>query len=270
MTVRSKGPLIALLVLMTGIAGCSSEPTQADVDIVNAPRRFDPATDPYWLNQQWDKALLDATQATVHYPVAETDTTTTGPHVTIKFTFANGAIQDPAIISGTGDPSLDDTLLKEVSTAQVPKPAGLHADEPHGFLLDLDMLTPYETFKSNLYSAIEYRKLYPKDAILNGNMGASTVSFDYLDGKASDVTLVVSSKSRELDKASLNAVTRTTMPIAPGIYAGKTLHMEVIFCYTLNGIKNCPDARNLILVQGTRVHWIGNKGHYDPAPPSDH
>lgn len=251
MTVRVKSPLIALLVLMAGIAGCASAPGR-DAD-ATAPHRFDPAADPYWLDPVWAKALLDAAQSVVQYPAPPTDMKTVGPQVTIKFTFADGAIKDPAIIAGTGDPTLDDLLLKQVSSAQVPKPAGLHTDEPHGFLLDLDMLTPFESFQRSVYSAIDRYKIYPKDAVFAGTMGQTTVDFDYIDGKANGIAIVKSSNNHVLDKASLNTVTNAIMPPVPPAYAGRNMHMEVVVCYALNDPKLCPVANNVILVFGARI-----------------
>lgn len=248
MNACGKVSMIGLLALMGGLAACSSAPSDNP-----AYRLFNAPVDPYWDDQRWAKALLDAVEAVAHDPVVMTDTTTIGPHVIIKFTFANGMIQDPAIIAGTGDPSLDELLLKQVITAQVPRPGGAHANEPHGFLLDLDMLTPYESFEDSVYTAIDAAKVYPKDALLSGAIGAATLGFDYLDGKATGIAIVTSSRDRYLDKSSLAAVANALMPPAPPAYAGKTLHMEVTICYNLNNSKNCQIARNVVLVRGTLV-----------------
>lgn len=256
MTIRAKGPLIALLVLTTGIAACSSAPPATDAAVPALPRFFDPAKDPYWQDPRWAKSLLDATQSVVHDPVPVTDMTTVGPRATIKFTFADGRIQDPAIIAGTGDPALDELLLKQVLTAQVPKPTGLHADEAHGFLLDVDMPTPFESFQSSVYAAIDHYKIFPKGALLSGAIGATTLDFDYRDGAATGIAIVKSSKDKDLDKASLDALMRAAMPPAPTAYAGKTWHMEAIVCYTINESNNCPDTKNTILVTATRIKTV--------------
>ncbi len=245
MNARRKAALIALLAMMGSLVACSSAPTDNP-----AFRLFNAPIDPYWEDQRWAKALLDATEAVAHDPVALSDTTTVGPHVAVKFTFADGMIRDPAIIAGTGDPSLDELLLKQVVTAQVPKPGGVHANEPHGFLLELDMLTPYESFEDSVFTSIDAAKVYPKEALLSEAIGSTKLDFDYLDGKAADITIVTSSKDRELDKSSLAAVMNALMPPSPPAYAGKTLHMEVTICYNLNNSKNCQIARNVILVRG--------------------
>lgn len=248
MNIRGKASLIASLALMGSLAACGSAPADNP-----ASRLFNAPVDPYWEDQRWTKALLDAAEVVVRDPVALTDTTTVGPRVAIKFTFADGMIHDPSIIAGTGDPNLDELLLKQVVTAQVPKPGGARAGEPHGFLLDLDMLTPYESFQDSIYAAVDATKVYPKDAIISGATGATTLGFDYLDGKATGITIVASSRDRILDKSSLAAVTNAQMPPAPVAYAGKTLHMEVTVCYYLNNSKNCQIARNVILVRAVLV-----------------
>lgn len=251
MNARGKTSVIALLALMGCIAACSSVPNHDDA--AATPHRFDPVTDPYWLDPQWDKALLDAVQSVVHDPVGAADMTVRGLRATVKFTFADGAIEWPALTAGTGNPDLDDLLLRQVASAKVPRPTGLHAEEPHDFIMDLDMPTPFESFQYSVYASIDRQKVYPKNPILAGATGNTTVDFDYLDGKANGITIVTSGKNRDLDKASLDAVTKAVMPPAPPVYAGKALHMEVIVCYCLNDSKNCPDARNVVLVRGTRT-----------------
>lgn len=254
MSARGWGALTVSLALMGGLTACSSALVGPHGTV--AARSFDPATDPYWDDPRWAKALLDATQAVVQDPVAPTDMKTVGPQVTIKFTFADGRIQDPAIIAGTGDPGLDDLLLKQVVTAQVPKPGGPHADEPHGFLLDLDMPTPFEAFQGSIFTAIDRHKVYPKNPILSGTIGATTLDFDYRDGQATSIAIIKPSKDHALDQASLNAVSRAVMPPAPATYAGQTWHMEVIVCYSLNDSMNCPIARNVIQVHGARIKTV--------------
>ena len=123
------------------------------------------------------------------------------------------------------------------------------------------MPTPYEAFQRSIYDAIEYQKLYPKDAILTGTTGTATLDFDYVDGSASRIAITVSSNNKLLDKTSLNTVTRSKMPPAPSTYAGKTFHMQVLFCYTLwespTDIKNkCPVSSNVIEVRGTRIRRV--------------
>jgi len=259
MNMRGKAALTANLALLCGVTACSSAPnrdragfTSQQFEPAIESHQFDPASDPYWLDPQWDKTMLDAIQSVVHDPVAETDMTTTGPHVTIKFTFADGTIKDPGIIAGTGDPALDDLLLKQVATAHVPTPTGLQANQPHGFLMDLDMLTPFESFKDAIYASVNTQKVYPKRSLIDATIGAVTVDFDYLDGKASDITLFTSSKDSDLNKSSFNAVANAIMPATLPAYAGKLVRMRVIICYSLNGSKNCPDGSNVIVVSGTR------------------
>jgi outer membrane biosynthesis protein TonB len=105
--------------------------------------------------------------------------------------------------------------------------------------------------------AIDRWKVYPKEAIMSGTMGSNVMGFDYLDGIASNIVLIESSKDRWLDKASLKAVSQAALPAAPPAYAGKTLHIQAGFCYSVetNGRPGipCPKTPGVIQVSGIRI-----------------
>ena len=256
--------LLALLVL-GGITACGSVPATHGAD--EPTGRFDPGKDPYWEDPKWDNTLLTAVQSVAHDPADPAAMATPGLHATVKFTYLNGTIEYPEVVTGTGDPELDKLLLHQVASAQIPLPsAGLETDKPHEFVLDLDVPTPFESFQSSVYAAIDARKVYPKETLISAMTGDTRVDFDYLDGKASGIAMTASSNSKDLDKASVNSVTKAVFPQAPAAYAGKTLHMQALFCYTMtladNGstftVKNqCPVGRNVIVVQGTRFKTTG-------------
>ncbi|MFI4968005.1 MAG: energy transducer TonB [Gammaproteobacteria bacterium] len=157
------------------------------------------------------------------------------------------------IVSGTGDAGLDQLVLQQLGSMKVPKLYGKNIDEPHHFELELDVLTLSEWFQYNIYYAIDSHKVYPKNAIMEAATGSTTVDFDYLDGKAQNITLAKGTNGVGLDQASLRAVEGAQFPAPPPAYVGKTLHMEVIVCYSLNGSQNCPQGKNVILVQGIRI-----------------
>ena len=86
-----------------------------------------------------------------------------------------------------------------------------------------------------------------------GKQGVVTVGFDYQDGKAVNIGISKSSNEHTLDAASVGAVTKASLPPPSPSYAGKTLHMEVIMCYSLNNTDICPSMYNVIYVTGTRI-----------------
>jgi hypothetical protein len=152
-------------------------------------------------------------------------------------------------------------MLQEVVSVQGPKPSGAHADEPHVFELELDMLTPFESLQYSIYTAIDSQKVYPKEAILEEATGNATVDFDYQDGKANGITMSMGSRNEDLNKASIGAITKAALPSPPLAYADRPIHMEVKFCYSLatsptNIINKCPAGDNVIVVQGYRI-WMG-------------
>ncbi|MGH8279003.1 MAG: TonB family protein [Gammaproteobacteria bacterium] len=153
----------------------------------------------------------------------------------------------------TGSPQLDELLLRQVVTAKVPKPFGLDLGEAHQFELPLRMLTPDDSFRYKVYAAIGRQRFYGREGILAGDTGISTVNFDYRDGRVANVVITESSGHSELDKYSLQAVSRADMPVAPPAYAGQTLHLQARFCYDLNFAKKCPTGNDVIDVEGTRI-----------------
>lgn len=252
MTTRILG--FAALVLMGGLVACASTRQgqtymEADGSIVH----FNPAKDPYWQDPRWAQGLLLAVQSVVKDPVDPSDTSTPGLHGTVKFTFADGNIEYPEIMQSTGKPDMDQLMIRQVASAQVPTASGIDSDAPHVFVLELDMPTPYEAFQLGIYGAFDANKVYSKEAILGGYQGMATVDFDYLDGALSNAAVTKSSGNRELDRTSLSTVTRSKLPPTPDTYAGKTLHMESSFCYSLNGPGKCPVKHDVILVFGTRI-----------------
>jgi len=246
---------LALLASLSCLAACASAPKDINEPIAN----FDSSKDPYWQNPRWDLSLLNAVQAAVHNPAGPADTSTPIYHATVKFTYLQGVIQYPEIVTGTGEAKLDELMLHQLASVQGPQATGIDADKPHEFVLDVLMATPFGALQDGIYTAINSWKIYPKDAVISGSIGNTTVGFDYSDGRASDIAVAQSSKDKLLDKTSVYSVTRATLPQAPIPYAGKTLHMEVIFCYYLwQSTKSkdpCPVGANVIEVTGTRIRY---------------
>lgn len=234
-----------LLAVTLGLAACSSTP-------IASPRGDPFARTPYWEDAWWQKNLFDAVQSVVHRPDDTGEASAPDQKVTVGFTVANGDTQDLTIVSSTGDAGLDQLVLQQVGSAKVPKLFGGNTGEPHHFELELDVQTLSEWFEYNIYYAINSQRVYPKGAVIDGSIGSTTIDFDYLDGKAQNITITKHTNGQDLDKASLNAVDKAKFPAPPPAYVGKTLHMEVIVCYSLNGSQNCPQGKNVILVQGAR------------------
>jgi hypothetical protein len=247
--------LILAAFLFASFTACAST---SGLSEAGAPKAdFDSLKDPYWQNPRWDLSLIDAVQAAIHNPVDAADTSTPDYNATVKFTYLQGVIQYPEIVTGTGDAKLDELMLHQLASVQAPQATGIDADKPHEFILDVVMSTPFRALQDSIYAAINNWKLYPVDAVISGSMGNTTVDFDYSDGKAMDITVTQASKNKLLDRTSVNTVTKAKLPQAPIPYAGKILHMEVIFCYSLGQSAKskdpCPVGANVIEVTGTRI-----------------
>jgi len=243
----------AAFILVCALSACGSAPRRTAPPLY---LNFNPATQAYWTNPYWQADLFAAVQSAAHLPANTTSPATPGIHGAVRFTYDNGAIKDPEIVTSTGDPDLDKLLLQQVVSAKAPKPLGQHTDQPHDFELPLDMPTYFEWFENNIYAAIDRKKGYSKDAILKNIMGITAVDFDYLDGKALNIVIAKSSGNKELDQISVGTVSNAELPAAPTGYTGKTLPLQVIFCYDVNLAKKCPTGKNIMDVEGTRIRRV--------------
>jgi outer membrane biosynthesis protein TonB len=244
-----------VITLTSALSGCGSMPHQTKLD--------KPDQHAYWNDPKWQASLLNAVQSAVHAPASVPSASTPGIHGTVEFLFANGTVQNPVIVTSTGNPDYDKLMLQQVATANVPAPIGPHANESHEFELPLDMPTPFEAFQSEVYAAIDYRKLYPREGLLGGSTGTTTVDFDYLDAKVSNIKITKSSGDRPLDNASVTAISNALLPTPPSFDVGKTLHIQVLLCYSLNNTNSCPSGKNVIYVTGTR--YVRRGGSWYPG-----
>lgn len=235
------------LVLSCALSACSST-----LPYPNLPPSY-PGNRPYWTNAGWQAAMHTAIQCVVHLPANMDTASTSGMQATVRFLYAHGVIKNPMIVKSTGNPDVDKLLLQQVITAKIPKPFGLHTDQSHEFELPLDMFTPYESFEYNVYAAIDRKQVYPRDPIIYGITGSTTVDFDYLNAKASHIVIVKSSGNKELDQSSVSAIYNAELPLPTPGYTSKTIPMQVIVCYCLNSAESCPTGKNVVVVEGTRI-----------------
>lgn len=236
-------PSAATLAFLLG--ACSLTPTQGGA-----------GAHAYWSDPSWQAQLLRSVQSVVHQ--ADGATPIVGVNAMVRFTLVDGIIKNPQIVASTGYTDLDTLLLRQVASANLPKPVGPHANEPHEFELLLDMPSPFDSMLDNIYRAIDDQKVFPKSAIIDGAVGDTTVDFDYLDAQVRHVVITRSSGNDELDKASADAVAKAAFPPTPHTYAGKSTHLAVVFCYSIaysrTEIRNvCPDGANVIDVEAVLV-----------------
>lgn len=89
-------------------------------------------------------------------------------------------------------------------------------------------------FSASMKAAIDAAKVYPKEAVLSGETGTVTVSFDYINGVVSNIHVDKSSGSRSIDKSAMQAVQKAALPPKPAEIAGQN-HFAVQLNYTLGG-----------------------------------
>lgn len=75
---------------------------------------------------------------------------------------------------------------------------------------------------------------YPESARMAGMAGRTRVAFDYRDGVASNVRVVVSSGIGILDRAALAAVRDADYPKPEAAFVGKTLSEQLWVTFNLD------------------------------------
>lgn len=93
----------------------------------------------------------------------------------------------------------------------------------------------FMAFESAVKNAVQAALAYPGSARMLRQQGRAGVSFDYLDGTASNVTLVQTSGFPILDKAAVATVESAQYPEAPAPLQHKTLHLAVAVEFKLSG-----------------------------------
>jgi periplasmic protein TonB len=113
---------------------------------------------------------------------------------------------------------------------QPPQPPPVPTPQPK---VDLNAIRA--NFYSELKAAIDRAKVYPRQAILAGATGTTTVSFDYHDGTVSNIHIDRSSGDRSLDRAAMDAVNNAHYPPPPPQFAGQTIHPVITVVFSLGG-----------------------------------
>nr|WP_284268509.1 energy transducer TonB [Bradyrhizobium iriomotense] len=83
------------------------------------------------------------------------------------------------------------------------------------------------SFQGQMRRAVESALVYPASARASGQHGRARVTFDFLDGRVSGVSLAQSSGSSLLDQAALATVRSAHYPAPPPELSHKTLHLSV-------------------------------------------
>ncbi|MCC8971204.1 TonB family protein [Bradyrhizobium brasilense] len=83
------------------------------------------------------------------------------------------------------------------------------------------------SFQGQMRRAVESALIYPASARASGQHGRARVTFDYLDGHVSGVSLSQSSGSSVLDQAALATVRSAHYPPPPPEMSHRTLHLSI-------------------------------------------
>lgn len=94
--------------------------------------------------------------------------------------------------------------------------------------------TPTPSFEGALRAAIQAALRYPESARMAGMAGRTRVAFEYRDGVASNVSVVVSSGIGILDRAALAAVRDADYPKPEAAFVGKTLSEQLWVTFNLD------------------------------------
>ena len=94
--------------------------------------------------------------------------------------------------------------------------------------------TVSDSFKGAVKAAVQAAVVYPASARMAHVAGKTKVAFNYLDGRVSNLSIVISSGSGMLDAAARRAVEAASYPAPPAGFAGKPLQFEVWVRFFLN------------------------------------
>lgn len=94
---------------------------------------------------------------------------------------------------------------------------------------------PDASFEAALRAAIEAALRYPQSARMQGITGRTLVGFVYRDGAVSEIRVVTSSGTGQLDHAALAAVRDAACPPAPHGLEGKSLPEQLWVDFKLDG-----------------------------------
>ncbi len=83
------------------------------------------------------------------------------------------------------------------------------------------------SFQGQMRRAVESALIYPASARASGQHGRARVTFDFLDGRVSAVSLAQSSGSPVLDQAALATVRSAHYPLPPPELSHRTLHLSI-------------------------------------------
>lgn len=83
------------------------------------------------------------------------------------------------------------------------------------------------SFQGQMRRAVESALIYPASARASGQHGRARVTFDYLDGRVSGVSLSQSSGSSVLDQAAIATVRSAHYPPPPPEMSHRTLHLSI-------------------------------------------
>ncbi|WP_156947206.1 energy transducer TonB [Bradyrhizobium sp. WSM3983] len=83
------------------------------------------------------------------------------------------------------------------------------------------------SFQGQMRRAVESALIYPASARASGQHGRARVTFDFLDGRVSAVSLSQSSGSPVLDQAALATVRSARYPSPPPELSHRTLHLSI-------------------------------------------
>lgn len=172
--------------------------------------------------------------ANVRYPKKVLEGLEQG-YASISFLYKDGRAQQVVLQQSSGYPDIDiaavaaaqasffPVLPKSFSDGQVPVSVRMYFSVTQA---DPEFMMG---FKGGLRQAVYAAVVLPKHALIYGTSGTGVdeVSFDYLDGKVTNIHLNVSSNDKEVDDATLEAVERAHYPATPKGYQGKKIHLLV-------------------------------------------
>lgn len=155
----------------------------------------------------------------------------TAGRVGIRFIYQDRRATNVQLMTSSGSKEFDDAWLAAVRATEFPLwPESYKSDDKMiGFWIGDDDLKSPSSFKSAVRDAIRDATVVPKDTLLYGFHGTNDpeVSFEYVNGKVSNVKILKSSDDWQIDAAAITAVETAHYPPPPNGYKNKKIEMQL-------------------------------------------
>lgn len=166
----------------------------------------------------------DIIEANIHWPEPSKSISGT---FTVIYKYHNGRAIDAHAFKKSSDKKINRAWLVAIKASKLPPwPKNYSLKNKH---IGFEVATDSELFRTWMFYSIRSALVIPKKVIVYGSKGTGIVdvTFDFLDGKVSNVRIQKSSGDRLEDAAAVRAVEDARYPPTPPRFIGVKQHLAI-------------------------------------------